>query len=1313
MDLRFPPDHRFRLVRRLGAGGMGVVHEAHDRERGCAVALKTLPQLSGEGLYRLKREFRALADLAHPNVVGYFDLFVEFDRAYYTMELVGGVDLVRWCRAGEADDEPGQPFWGGPDGPARAARLRAAFAQLAAGVRAIHEARLLHRDLKPGNIVVTPAGRVVIIDFGLAAVSRDGAASTVTSRFAGTPAYMAPEQARTGPVLGPEADWYAFGAVLYEALTGAPAFAGGHLSVLEAKRQRPATPPTLASPDVPAALDALCVGLMATDPSARAPHIARIDAVLQSSTASDDPPAPPPEPDGDEPFTGRADELATLRAAFARTLAGEAVVVAAEGASGIGKTALIARFIAEIRAAQPGAMLLSGRCYERESVPFKAIDALIDDLSDDWRRRSRGAALYLLPRDAASLAQVFPTLARVPAVAEQRAPPATLEPMEVRHRGFGALRELLARATARWPVVLFLDDLQWIDGETASLLPDLVRAPDAPPILLLLSTRTRGDAPAARDSSAVHDPPSFPSTAAPQGHAGETPRRATDTGSAQTVPFSRAATASSHPGHDLLDRIAADGCPVTRLPLGPLDLDASHALARALLPAAHRHLVEDVVHESGRNPFFIQALARHRTQPGSLAERQPPTEFAPAPSVASTTVAVAAPTAQNDDARPRTQDDPPTPSNLATVVAHRLAALSDPARHLTELLCVAGDPIEAPIVAKAAGLDAADFAPLAHQLVVARLARRGPGPAAATLAPYHDRIRETVVALLPPPRRIALHAALATVLNSASADAARISRHFLAADLPRQASPFILQAARDAATSLAFDYAATLYQQFLHLTEDRIEDLGVHLEEYGDALSNGGRGPEAAGAYLASSADAHGERLLLLKRKAAEQMLLCGRIDEGQRLLAEVLAEVSVAIPSSTLLRYASFLWNHWRIARRHPLSERFPGTARRRKTSQAGEALWAAALGTAMVDPLEASCFAQQLFFQSWEDEDATLGGNALLIYSMTALAVDARLARQLTEIREQAIPLTKRANSTESTPIYLLARGFHPYIDGNWIESRKHLREAGKALERTSIRNTWIRHSIHLYELYTALFMGDFTYSRHRKMELLSDASRRGDLYASTTLNMGLCVLPDIALGNVDAARASNHAAYQQWGQDRTQVHDWFYLLGEGLCLLAGDPQDDEIERFFRSVSIFRGTLLQRVRLLRVMLGYIGGRLLLRLLATGEAEDARLALVDREVRRLQSEDWPLATACADYLRGCIHLVRGDHTNARAALVRSRSSFTSLGMKADAAGARLVAATTMDQPTRDVEISLAHAEFLALGCVGPEPACRLWSVGL
>ncbi len=203
---------------------MGVVYRARDRETGAAVALKTMSHLEPAGLLRFKNEFRALADIVHPNVVQLYELISEGSHWFFTMELCQGADFISyvheddrpvdsnsatveraavWASTAPTLDAPtlGSAAIAGEIVAPRAVtrlcnleRLRSSLRQLVEGVAAIHEAGKLHRDIKPSNVIVSPEGRVILLDFGVVAeLGKRAEGGRIEEHIFGTPAYMAPE----------------------------------------------------------------------------------------------------------------------------------------------------------------------------------------------------------------------------------------------------------------------------------------------------------------------------------------------------------------------------------------------------------------------------------------------------------------------------------------------------------------------------------------------------------------------------------------------------------------------------------------------------------------------------------------------------------------------------------------------------------------------------------------------------------------------------------------------------------------------------------------------------------------------------------------------------------------------------------------------------------------------------------------------------------------------------------------------------------------------------------------------------------------
>ncbi len=259
---------RYELIGLLGVGGMGSVYRARDLELGEVVALKMLRrELVGtiEALERFRQEVRLARRVTHPNVARTFDIGEHAGERFLTMELVDGGSLAR-----RITEKGAQPL-------DEVVRIGAAIAD---GLAAAHAVGVVHRDLKPDNVLLGRDGRVVITDFGIARAS-DGAGRTGIGQAIGTPAYMAPEQVEAKAV-DARADLYALGLVLYELLTGERAWPGDAMFAVAAARLVSPPPDPSAKRAIPDALARVVRACMAREPSARPESASRVAADLRA-----------------------------------------------------------------------------------------------------------------------------------------------------------------------------------------------------------------------------------------------------------------------------------------------------------------------------------------------------------------------------------------------------------------------------------------------------------------------------------------------------------------------------------------------------------------------------------------------------------------------------------------------------------------------------------------------------------------------------------------------------------------------------------------------------------------------------------------------------------------------------------------------------------------------------------------------------------------------------------------------------------------------------------------------------------------------
>ena len=253
-------DRRYLIVRKLGSGGMADVYLAEDKELGRQVALKLLNERHANDeqfVERFRREAQSAAGLNHPNIVAVYDTGeTELNGTpvpYIVMEFVDGTTLRDLVKAGHRF---------------QAQRALEITEGTLAALDYSHRHGIIHRDIKPGNVMLNRAGQVKVMDFGIARAIADSAATmTQTSAVLGTAQYLSPEQAR-GEMVDARSDVYSTGCLLYELLTGRPPFVGDSpVSVAYQHVRETALPPSRINPDVPAACDVVC--LLYTSPSPR------------------------------------------------------------------------------------------------------------------------------------------------------------------------------------------------------------------------------------------------------------------------------------------------------------------------------------------------------------------------------------------------------------------------------------------------------------------------------------------------------------------------------------------------------------------------------------------------------------------------------------------------------------------------------------------------------------------------------------------------------------------------------------------------------------------------------------------------------------------------------------------------------------------------------------------------------------------------------------------------------------------------------------------------------------------------------------
>jgi len=888
---------RYRVVRKLGEGGMGLVFEAEDEVLGRRVAVKRLKSGDEASRRRFWREARAAARLSHPNVCQLYEVGEDSQGLFLAMELLVGEPLS-------------QRLARGPMTPAEVVSLGAG---MLAALSALHAAGIVHRDLKPSNVYLTGHG-ARLLDFGLAralpgeiarALGADSSGDrTNPDLLIGSPRYMAPEQI-LGREVDARTDVFAAGAVLYEALAGRPAFAGTTLVEVLTATLHDAPPPL---EDAAASFEAVVRRALAKDPADRFSSAEEMGEALREAAS---PPARAAAPaalagaegaESREVFAGRSAELARLEGRFAAALSGSGSVVFVTGERGTGKSALVRAFLGRVRAASDPISIATGRCMEGQG-PGETFLPFLDAFGRFLSTRARDVAVDLVRTWAPTVGIQMPA-ALVPD------PDGSLH-----RRTAGATRERLVReagdffeaASRLYPLVLSLEDVQWADPASVDLLCHLGRRISRQRMLLLATYRPS-------DAEALNP------------------------------PLKRGVL-------DLRTAGLAD-----ELPLGPLAVpDVRAWLDARFSPNDFPAGLAEALHARADGlPLFVRALVELLEARGEIRRGEKEWGLA----------------------RPLAALDLEPSKDVKDLVRARLESLPAADRDLLEAASVVGKEFSSPVVAALAGRDALDVEERllrlsrVHRVLESLGDEELPDGALGTRYRFaHGLFQRVLYDDLVAPRRAQLHRRTAELLTrhwgeDAPTLAVRVAEHFELGRDPANAARFRTRAGDHAAHRFAGAEAEEQYTFALRLLEKLpsaergAQDIGLlrrravarhaqarfddaardyeamlgraraarSLAAECDALSGlsnalffAQRLPEAGARAREGLAAAEREgsphRLSEARARVAQVLVSEGRLDEGARILDELIAsarESGAASALATGLWYRGFV-HYWR----------------------------------------------------------------------------------------------------------------------------------------------------------------------------------------------------------------------------------------------------------------------------------------------------------------------------------------------------------------------------------------------------------------
>jgi hypothetical protein len=594
-------------------------------------------------------------------------------------------------------------------------------------------------------------------------------------------------------------------------------------------------------------------------------------------------------------------------------------------------------------------------------------------------------------------------------------------------------------------------------------------------------------------------------------------------------------------------------------------------------------------------------------------------------------------------------------------------------------------------------------------LAAKRFVRPGLRDGREVVEPIHDRIRETVVGLMPEEVLRGHHTQLARVLEETpGAEPEAVAVHLLGAGETERAGRFARRAADRAAKLLAFDQAARLYQLAIDTTSQPGASLHARLAE---VLGWAGRNEQAGRAYIAAAEAAEPSARDPLERAAAAQLLAAGRIDEGGMMLRRVLARAGVDLPGTPEETVASLSEAETRLQtlvlhfeRRN--ADEVPDADRARI-----DAMNVGALGLASVDTmLSASLQARQLV-EALVAGDRARTLRAAILYDGSHLAARGGPgSAHERAVRTLIDRLVDEGGSAEERAFSRGTYGVGLFMRGRWREA---LEVIDTAYANLPSQQAGMQAQAAIYALYSLAPLGRLVELRRRTARARADAEQRGDLFTLVMLNVSHPLVSKLADDEPEAAREAIRDAQAQWSHGKFLLQDWQIMRSEvEIELYVGDGEA-AYERLKRDEGPLEKSKLLRIQMLRILTDYALGRAAIASIdGSGSQRSDRLAEANERAAALRAEQVPWASVYASILTACAKNAGGDRDGARRALRETIALADGADMMLHAAAARYQLGLAMGDAEGDALQQKAEEAMLAQGVRVPSQFAGMYVPG-
>jgi hypothetical protein len=703
------------------------------------------------------------------------------------------------------------------------------------------------------------------------------------------------------------------------------------------------------------------------------------------------------------------------------------------------------------------------------------------------------------------------------------------------------------------------------------------------------------------------------------------------------------------------------------LPLGGLSDRAARGLFGSILPAQAQAQMQaqmktvdaEWIATAGGHPLFIRELIRH---------------------------AAATPVAE----RLRGLDD---------IIRARVSALPPAAQGILQVLALAGMPLTQSLLLTASGFSLPQYAECLDSLEGSDIVRFRGSLDSDVLEIAHDRFRALVTRDLGEQRRRELHRGLAQAFEGQD-QFAHAALHWAEAGHQREAATYHRRAAQEAARALAFDRAAHHYRAALDAAPvDDLSDAPALRVALADALSSAGKGAEAAALYLTAAEDASSPDALRFTRRAAEELLRSGHVDEGLVVARRALEAAGMKMSRRPLVALAM---DRARMMLSRPAYEVEGSQVEVDKDRlEQIDLCWSLSSGLGLISPIQGAPFQTRSLRWALQAREPMrlargIAGEAAVRASMGA-------PRQTSEaLLVRARSLAQQIRDPQAMGLVVLFEGITAHLRGEFALARERLEWADRWIRDRCMGSVWELDATRVFWLESVYYLGDLRPFRQTVMSGLAEASARRSLYSMTNLRTGLCASAWLMTDEPQRARRDLEEAIAQWSVSAFHVQHWYALLGachidlyEGAAVAAAERIEGQWKRL-------RSSGLLHFHHPRTAALHLRGSAAAAAAACtrGADRDGHLKRLGAAALRLGRERQPWGRGFAELLYASAHWLRGEVDEAGQCLSKAAVWFdgASLDLYAAAAGCARAAIARDDDARR-----AALATFARAGVVRPE----------